>query len=563
MRANLGTQEVTLRILAVSDLRVQSLRLLEQVAGQVNPDLIVYGGDDVVRFGPGPHSWSPLATRTPFGLAGVIGNDCTRAHAAALAQPGCHDLDRAPLLLDGLALVGLGGAPADEGGGIGYTLYTREQARAQLDRHLAMAGDRPVLLVSHAPPQGILDLAIRFGVDHIGSSVVREALARAEVRGVVCGHVHSQGGREQRVGNTLVVNVASHDARGSSLVYAVLDWDGHRFNAVVRVARENDEVRRVPGVGWMRASKLEQAGIRTMSDILAGDGRELAAVVGSTSIARRMRAGARAQTTGVPVLLSPGEPFPTESVIVDVETSLDRRDDPWLVAFRPFGGVRVRQLQELDPARHRDHLLRVDRSLRAFTGTRYVRWGTFDRAALERAFHTVELNAPAWLADHAWFDACAWVKRVVALPTSTSGLKDVGDHLGYRFAHPNLDGMMVGQWYTLYRTKGAEFDVRKVRAYNRDDVLGVEHVVRAVKAMARRADLAVEPPVPDPCAGARPVAPAEDLAERAVARFRASMEARVVSGELTPVQRDRAVAKYGDAMRLRYGGPGRLGNPVE
>jgi hypothetical protein len=49
-----------LRILAVSDLRVQSLRLLEQVAGQVNPDLIVYGGDDVVRFGPGPHSWSPV-----------------------------------------------------------------------------------------------------------------------------------------------------------------------------------------------------------------------------------------------------------------------------------------------------------------------------------------------------------------------------------------------------------------------------------------------------------------------------------------------------------------------
>lgn len=75
-----------MRILAVSDLRVQSIRLLEQVAGRVNPDLILYGGDDVVRFGPGPHSWSPLASRTRYGLAGVIGNDCSRDHAAALRQ---------------------------------------------------------------------------------------------------------------------------------------------------------------------------------------------------------------------------------------------------------------------------------------------------------------------------------------------------------------------------------------------------------------------------------------------------------------------------------------------
>ncbi|MDP2314353.1 MAG: ribonuclease H-like domain-containing protein [Pseudomonadota bacterium] len=537
-----------MRILAISDLRVQSIRLLEQVAGRWNPDLIVYGGDDVVRFGPGPHSWSPLATRARHGLAGVIGNDCTRDHAAALAQPGCHDLDRGPLLLDGLAVIGLGGAPADEGGGIGYTLYTREQAREQLLRHLAMVGKRPVLLVSHAPPHGVLDLAIRFGVDHIGSSVVREVLTRREVRGVVCGHVHSKGGREERIGNALVVNVASHDAHGSSMVYAVLDWDGRRFDAQLRAIRENDEIRCVPGVGWLTASKLEQAGIRTMSDLLAGDGRELAAVVGSSSTARRMRAGARAQTTGVPVLLSPGEPFPTDSVIVDVETSFDRQDDPWLVAFRPFGGLRVRQIQELDLAQHPEHLTRVDKALSAFGDTRFVRWGTFDRAALARAYGVVGLASPAWLAEDAWFDACSWVKRVVALPAASSGLKYVGEHLGYRFAYPKLDGLLVGQWYTMYRTKGTAFDVQKVRAYNRDDVAGVEHVVRAVQAMARRSDLMIEPAVPDPRRGTV-VAPALSVAERAVAGFRASMDARVASGELTPAKRDRAVAKYEVHMR--------------
>lgn len=550
-----------MRILAVSDLRVQSIRLLEQVAGRVNPDLIVYGGDDVVRFGPGPRSWSPLALRTRYGLAGVIGNDCTRAHAAALAQPGCHDLDRSPLLLDGLAVVGLGGAPADEGGAIGYTLYTREQAREQLDHHLAMIGGRPVLLVSHTPPYGVLDVAIRFGVDRIGSSIVRKTIARREIRGVVCGHVHSQGGRAERVGNALVVNVASHDALGSSMVYAVLDWDGRKFNAELDTVRENDDLQRVPGVGCTTATKLNQAGIRTMSDILAGDGREVAAVVGSASTVRRMRAAARAQTTGVPVLLSPAEQFPADSVIVDVETSFDRQDDPWLVAFRPFGGSRVRQLQELDPAQHREHLVRVDKRLSAFAGSRFVRWGTFDRAALARAYCAVGLPTPRWIAEDAWFDACSWMNRVVALPAASSGLKDVGEHFGYRFAHPMLGGQLVGQWYTMYRTKGAAFDVQKVRAYNRDDVVGVEHVVRAVQALARRADLAIEPTVPDPRRGGAVAARGDavaarggDIVERAVAHFRASMEERVKSGELTPMKRDQAVAKYEAQMRAQHVG---------
>lgn len=541
-----------MRILAVSDLRVQSIRLLEQVAGMVNPDLILYGGDDVVRFGPGPHSWSPLASRTRYGLAGVIGNDCTRDHAAALGQPGCHDLDRTPLVVEGLAILGLGGAPADEAGAIGYTLYTREQAREQLRRQLAEIGDRPVLLVSHTPPHGILDLAIRFGVDHIGSTAVREFLRQRQVRGVVCGHVHSKGGRIDTVGRKLVVNVASHDRAGSSLMYSVLDWDGRSLRAEVRGILAGEEVQRVPGVGWWTAAKLEKAGIRTMSDLLAGDGREVAIAVGAASTARRMRAAARAQSTGVPVLLSPSEPFPGNAVAVDVETSFDRQNDPWLVAFRPFGGTRVRQIEELDAARHREHLVRVDKALSIFVGNRFVRWGTFDRAALERGYRAVDLAPPSWLREDVWFDACSWMKRVVALPAGANGLKHIGEHLGYKFAHPKLDGMLVGQWYTLYRDKGERFDVPKVRAYNRDDVAGLEHVVRAVQAIARRPDLIVEPPVPDPRRGANAPTTGSDVVARAVAGFGASMDARVAGGELLPAARDRAVAKYEAYMRSVY-----------
>src|SRR5437867_10996597 len=104
-----------MRILAMSDLRVQRLGDIEAVVAAVKPEVILYAGDDVARFGPGPHSWSPLALTVRYGLAGVIGNDCLADARAVLRQRGCHDLHEAPLIVGDLAILGLQGAPATRG----------------------------------------------------------------------------------------------------------------------------------------------------------------------------------------------------------------------------------------------------------------------------------------------------------------------------------------------------------------------------------------------------------------------------------------------------------------
>ena len=543
-----------MRILAVSDLRVHDIALVEKVAERVRPDLVVYGGDDVVRFGPGANSWAPLAARTPLGLAGVIGNDCLRAHAVAFAQPRCHDLDRAPLLLDGLAILGLGGAPRDEADGIGYTLYTREEAENHLALQIAKVGRRKVLLVSHTPPLGVLDVGLRFGVRPIGSSVVRDFLKRPKVRGVVCGHVHSHGGQIAAVGSKVVVNIASHDHLGADLRYAVLEWDGEHFTARAAIAEDTDAITRVRGVGWTTAQRLVGGGIRNIPALLAGDGREVAELVGSKT-ARRMRAHARSLRDGVPVFLEPSEPFPASPVIVDVETSVDRQDDPWLIGVKPWSAARVRQFEELDVTKHADHLARVGAALDRHRGATLVRWGPFDRAAIEKAHARVNLGLPWWIASEAWFDACAWVKRVVALPIDAGGLKPVADYFGYPFAKVGVDGFLAGIWFTRYRDEGVTFDVAKVRAYNRDDVAAVEHVVRAVQALARAEGALIEPEIPEHRGATSPSRRAGDgLVERAVAKFRASLDARVAGGVLDASARDRAVAKYEAYMRGAHGG---------
>lgn len=66
------------------------------------------------------------------------------------------------------------------------------------------------LIISHAPPVGVLDAA---GHDdagnerHIGSPGLRDYIERNQPKLVVCGHVHGAVGAE-RLGQTLVVNTA-------------------------------------------------------------------------------------------------------------------------------------------------------------------------------------------------------------------------------------------------------------------------------------------------------------------------------------------------------------------
>ncbi len=67
------------------------------------------------------------------------------------------------------------------------------------------------MVVSHAPPRGCLDRAVRFSPGKEPRPIGFRALKDDRVRLVVCGHAHRMGGRAARLGHALVVNVASHD----------------------------------------------------------------------------------------------------------------------------------------------------------------------------------------------------------------------------------------------------------------------------------------------------------------------------------------------------------------
>ncbi len=472
----------------------------------------------------------------------------------AFEQPGCTNLHERPLLLDRLAILGLQGAPSDEADAIGATLYTKPQARAHLDRQAGIAGSRSLLLVSHAPPRGVLDTSIRFGRKNVGSSVVRSFANRPRARGIVCGHVHLQGGRTELVSGCLVVNIASHDHLSAPLRYALLDWNGRRLR-VIEIGTETDRggLSGLVGAGSGRAEKLAAGGFRSLADIIDADDSALTQMFSRPEIARRWRARARAAHTRSPVVLDPTFSIGTDTLIVDVETSL-LQDDPWLVAYKLAGDRKVHQIYEVNYRRHRAHIRRVATAMSRMTGARFLQWGPLDRVAIERAHRNVGIAPGPWLDRQRWTNAGAWVERAVALPVDNYKLKTIGRYFRYRFSFPDLDGMVLGTWYESYRNRGTPFDLRKALAYSRDDVLVVEHVLRNVARLVRAKDAFVEPPITARrirIRRSRARAWTTESVARAVARYSASLQARVTRGQLTVESHARAIANFRAALLCR------------
>ena len=538
-----------IRVLALSDLRRCGFAAIETLCASVGPDLLLYAGDDVARFGDVPDderirlaralarasarsglgsvtvttslgltahgtvvrlvgrqivqtgAWTlvslfddgrtqvagsampigrftDLASGIPLGIAGVIGNDCSVADAAVFSAPGCWDLHASPLVVGAWTIIGLAGAPDQFPPGL--TLYPEATAAARLDEALSTVQTRNCLLVSHAPPQGVLDHAVRFGSRSIGSEAVRARLSA--LRAVLCGHVHLFGGRSEMVEGCLVVNAANHDDDDAALAvrYAVLELGPDGVTVSFGEYRDRAAVESLQGISLARGAALRKQGIETIEDVLAAPDHVLDAALRNKRETHRVRVRARAVVEGALRVIE-WQHAPSEFVIVAVETSLDPQDVPWLIGLS-FPDGRVVHLDALDPGDHASHLQRLNVLLEQWAWDhKLVQWSPFGRSALQGAYRTSCLDEPEWLAAECWFDACRWAQQTIALPKGDFGLETVEQYFGFSRRHEGVDGLQAGHWYAQYRQNGTTFDVGRVR--NADNVAGCRHVIASIRAL--------------------------------------------------------------------------------
>ena len=494
---DLGAHSGRLRLVAVSDYRAGDIDLLIAEISKIQPppDLILYGGDDIERFRPSLHdnAFEKMASYARYGLCGVVGNDDQPpAVGKLLSGKSVFNVHSAPARLGNYAVLGVEGAPyRSDLEALGYCRSERE-IEAHLRRQRRSVGRAGLIILSHAPPEGILDRAVRFSLDKkprsIGSRALRKFLkAHASVALVVCGHVHRCGGMHKRAYGTTVLNAANHDDDGAISRFAVIDLEPRAQPKVEW--REIRSVSLVPGIGPTSSDRLRAVGIRTVEELAAAS----AALVGRTigGLGRPpevVHARARAIVEDRPILLRRPEFSGRPQVFLDIETDYDHTYI-WLIGLCAGDGGEYHGLFAESPADEKAILLDFLRFMEQHPEADIVTCSgsRFDKRTMRSRLSFYNLST-TWC--DRMIDIHPAICRGVALPIKSEGVKDVGRSFGYRYKHPGLDGVRVASLYeNSYQKRRHPVGHRKLglklREYNEDDVRCMPFILAAIERLSK------------------------------------------------------------------------------
>jgi uncharacterized protein YprB with RNaseH-like and TPR domain len=390
-----------------------------------------------------------------------------------------------------------------------------ERAAAQ---HLRESAARfptgaPLIVVSHAPPHGVLDLAARFGTERIGSRALREFMRKHDVRLVVCGHVHSQGGQIKRIGSCWVVNAANHDNRDAKGRIAIIDIEGRSVQRVEWLHPHTYKTTALVECGPNRSARLASVGIRRWKDVLNESAEKLATVSGTPlKVARKWPLHARAieERRFLP-LESPftPKPFPRRIIYYDIETLpflptlMAPKEQVWLIGALRAGASKVVQFLAKKPNEERAILkafmefidAEPDATLVCYSGT------NFDHQYLARRLRHHLPEHWSRFETREKCDLLTYIKSQVVPPCAGYGLKDVAEATGIKMRQP-MDGYQLSMAYleSIRERRGRmAFSWKAALQYNEDDVLAMPRLLRRLyDDMVKFADSPVGAPLMQP-----------------------------------------------------------------
>ncbi len=245
------------------------------------------------------------------------------------------------------------------------------------------------IYLSHLPPLGLLDLSVRFGLNHIGSKKLLDSIRKYHPKLVICGHSHMWGGISEKIGDTLVVNVSSQDRDPSYGNYALIDTDD--WSVEIKTVEEKT-MRTIRGLSSIRRN-LKDVIISTHKERRDTDINEALSNINSFIISEKLEGMEKIEKLGVdtkrvkerikslrwkkPKIIKKITINPDKHAFVDVETGRANGPEPgqlWLIGLWYNGDLR----QFLFPKMKRDFL----KYLRQNQITSLVSWTGYDRKAL-------------------------------------------------------------------------------------------------------------------------------------------------------------------------------------
>jgi hypothetical protein len=211
--------EVDMKIAYVVDVHGRFDAVPRALAQMGDLDVLIVGGDITTGGTPDEaaaavQSWLPLAPR----VLAVAGNMDSPAIDARLADLGVSINGRG-VVLGEVGIFGVSAAPHSPLR-TPYEIDDDEIERSIENGYVDVRNCRIVVFCPHAPPHGTACDMLRSG-EHVGSTVVRDFVERAQPDLVLCGHIHEARGTDE-IGRSQIVNPGP----AASGHYAVVELDG-------------------------------------------------------------------------------------------------------------------------------------------------------------------------------------------------------------------------------------------------------------------------------------------------------------------------------------------------
>ena len=494
-----------LRIVAFSDYRIQDIDLLIIFIRkmQEKPDIVLYAGDDIERFveheqirsteHPGMikrgkiirNRFEEIASLSKLGLCAVIGNDDSQRVREFIHGKNVHSVQKKPFIFQNYAVIGIEGAiddPKDDSIGIGYTLYSEDSLKKYLENIKKKIKNKKIIILSHSPPRNSLDLAIRFGMRNIGSKSLRDFIKKnhRDIPLVVCGHVHLQGGKNTAIEKTIIVNAASHDNIGEPGRVAILDVNDDDIEINWH---ELYGVDGICGIGPKSYQKLKEMEIITIEQLVDMNVIELShCLTWNQNRTSKIQVQAKAVFEKKIILLKRMILIDENAVFFDIETDLEQKL-VWMIGIYFAKSHKLVQLVAHNRSQEKSILKKFMETMKDFRGKIYTYSGTrFDERVIKNRLDSYKMNysnLPEFI------DLSTFIKRSYALPLKSYSLKSIANYFGYKYKHPNLNGMTVAlEYLSNYQKTKDEKLMKKLLEYNKDDLFSLLWIMEKLSLVA-------------------------------------------------------------------------------
>ncbi|MEE8570719.1 MAG: TM0106 family RecB-like putative nuclease [Candidatus Bathyarchaeia archaeon] len=476
-----------MKILAFSDWRIQKISDIFEFLVNVGEsiDFILYAGDDIGRFEDEGHNYfSEMSNYTNQNqVLAIIGNDDSPNVKNVLTKKNVHDLYEKPYIYEDYAFLGLEAATS----GPALLLHSEKEVAKHLKNQYRQAKKKKIIILSHAPPYGILDLGIRFApknerTHHIGSKSLKRFIDKVPVELVVCGHCHSQGGLTENLNGVKILNVASHDNIGSKGIFALITCDPNCISVNWHNTRElirKNSLLRINGIGAVREKALTTMGVHTISDL--ANLRNIQSYSKETSFSeyflRKLQLKANSILNNVTYQISPFNVEVQDNIFFDIETDISC-EHVWLI-----GTLRNNEFKQFyadDLSEEKKILKKFLKYLQKYPESSLISYsGTnFDKNVVSRALKRKKLDYTLFRTiPH--LDLCRLLKRSFIFPNQNFALKDIGRFFNYPFREEDLDGFFIALSYERHLRDDVKLE-EYVFEYNEDDVRVLPYIIKNI-----------------------------------------------------------------------------------